>query len=268
MNFRGTHHSHNHFRIRFPYSEAIGFVADLRDETQVDLVFYVTAHEMAHQWWAHQVVGAYMQGMTFIVETLAQYSALMVMKQEYGEDRMRRFLRNELDGYLTSRGGELIEELSLVENENQQYIHYQKGSLVMYALADLIGEDKVNLALRNFIAKYADGTGPFPTGADVVAEFLNVADPQYHATIDDWFNRITLYDFAVGDYSVTEVEEGWEVSFDTTARKLYADGEGRETQAPIAAWVDIGVFPDTEEELEEHVLPKPLYFRASLCRSG
>jgi ABC-2 type transport system permease protein len=40
-----------------------------------------------HQWWAHQVVGANMQGMTLLSETLAQYSALMVMEKMYGRTR-------------------------------------------------------------------------------------------------------------------------------------------------------------------------------------
>src|SRR3546814_3449556 len=59
-----------------PYSESIGFIADLRDEDDIDYVFYVTAHEVAHQWWAHQVVGANVQGATMLSESLAQYSAL------------------------------------------------------------------------------------------------------------------------------------------------------------------------------------------------
>jgi len=32
-----------------PYSEAIGFVADLRDPENIDHVFYIVAHEMGHQ---------------------------------------------------------------------------------------------------------------------------------------------------------------------------------------------------------------------------
>ena len=49
----------------------------------------VTAHEMAHQWWDQQVIGANMEGATLLSETLAQYSALMVMEREYGRDAMR-----------------------------------------------------------------------------------------------------------------------------------------------------------------------------------
>ena len=81
-----------------------------------------------------------------LVETLAQYSALMVMKKKYGEAKMQRFLRYELDRYLLGRSTEQKKELPLARVENQDYIHYRKGSLVMYALDDYIGEDKVNRA--------------------------------------------------------------------------------------------------------------------------
>jgi ABC-2 type transport system permease protein len=85
-----------------PYSESIGFVADTDDPDKIDFTTYVVAHEMAHQYWAHQVIGADMQGGTLTSETLAQYSALMVMKHLYGPDKIRRFLKYELDGYLSA----------------------------------------------------------------------------------------------------------------------------------------------------------------------
>jgi hypothetical protein len=102
-----------------PYSESIGFVADLRDEDDIDYVFYVTAHEVAHQWWAHQVIGGNVQGSTVMSETLSQYSALMVMEREYGRAKMKDFLRHELDRYLQGRSTERKKELPLVLVENQ-----------------------------------------------------------------------------------------------------------------------------------------------------
>ena len=248
------------FPNTIPFSEAIGFVIDLRDEDAIDVAFYVTAHELAHQWWAHQVVGANMQGMTVIVETLAQYSALMVMEQEYGKDKMRRFLRYELDRYLSQRGSEQIAELPLMYSENQQYIHYQKGSLVMYALQDAIGVDKVNLALRNFIDKYAFTSKPFPTAEDLVVEFKQVAGSEHLAFIEDLFEKITLYDLSIGDAKVTQVDGGYEVSFTTQAKKFYAQGDGREVASDLDLYIDLAIFPDTEEDLDDYQLPNPLYF--------
>ncbi|HWZ44865.1 MAG TPA: M1 family aminopeptidase, partial [Candidatus Saccharimonadales bacterium] len=135
-----------------PYSESIGFIANINHPDDIDMVFYVVGHEMGHQWWAHQVVGANMEGATLLSETMAQYSALMVMEKEYGRDIMRKFLQYEMDSYLRNRGQERVRERPLLRVEaNQGYIHYRKGSVVLYYLKEMIGEEAVNRALRKVL---------------------------------------------------------------------------------------------------------------------
>ncbi len=233
-----------------PFSEGIGFVADLRDKTKIDYVYYVTAHELAHQWWAHQVLGADVQGSSMIVESLAQYSALMVMEARYGKETMKRFLEFELDRYLRDRGGESIEELPLVLVENQPYIHYRKGSVVLYALQDYIGADAVNRALARFIKDHAFKGPPYPTSKQLVAEIRRVSPPEYQNLITDLFEKIVLYDLKVADAKVKQLGNGeFEVNIDVEARKIEASGTGEEHQVPISTWVDIGIFGDDEGEL-------------------
>lgn len=165
------------FANTIPYSESIGFIADLRDKNDIDYVFYVTAHEVAHQWWAHQVIGANVQGATMLSESLAQYSALMVMEREYGRAHMRRFLKYELDRYLEGRGGETIEELPLYRVEDQQYIHYRKGSLAFYRLREEIGEQALNRALQRFLAAKAFEQPPYTTSAELLQTIRAEARP-------------------------------------------------------------------------------------------
>src|SRR5690606_16748439 len=128
----------------------------------------VTAHEVGHQWWAHQIIGADMQGGTMLSETLAQYSALMVMKHQYGPDKIRRFLQFELDNYLRSRGQQGLEELPLYRVENQGYIHYRKRSLVMYLLQERMGEDAVNRALRRLVERFRFRGAPYARSTDLI----------------------------------------------------------------------------------------------------
>lgn len=239
------------FPNTIPFSESIGFTADLRDKTRVDTVYYVTAHELAHQWWAHQVLGANVQGGTMIVETLAQYSALMVMEEKYGADHMKRFLSFELDSYLQGRGGEVIEELPLYRVENQPYIHYRKGSVAFYALKDLVGADAINDALATFLDQYAFQGPPFPTTRELLGLIRERADPKYADTITDLFEKIVLFDVKVEEVAVNELEDGgYKVTFDVTANKFEADGEGLETAVPISDWIDIGVLGDKVGEAE------------------
>jgi aminopeptidase N len=231
------------FAGTMPYSEGIGFIADLSDPDKIDYVTYVTAHELAHQWWAHQAVGADMQGATMLVETLAQYSALLVMEKMYGRDQIRRFLKFELDRYLKSRGGEVIEELPLARVENQQYIHYRKGSLVMYRLKEELGEARVNAALRRYVDRYRFKGAPYPRSLDLIAEFRRGASPAENALITDLFERIALYDIKTKSAVTRKRTDGrWETLLTVEAHKLYADGRGKESEAPMAERADFGAF--------------------------
>ncbi len=241
-----------------PYSEGIGFIADIRDPASIDIITYVTAHEVAHQWWAHQVLPANVQGSTMIVEAFAQYSAIMVMEKLLGPDIMRRFLKYELDSYLRARGGEQLEELPLNRVENQGYIHYRKGSVAMYALKDYVGEEVVNRSLKRLIEGWAYRSTPYPTTIDYLRILREEAGPEHDELITDLFERIVLWDLKVTDAEVTEREDGrFDVAITVEAGKVEADGEGQETELPLDMSIDIGLFtvhPDDVNEGDDHVI--------------
>ena len=231
------------FANTIPYSENIGFLTRLADPEKIDVVTYVTAHEIAHQWWGHQLVPSEQQGGTMLVESFAQYSALLVMEKTYGKEQMRRFLKYELDRYLRRRGGEVVEELPLARVENQQYIHYQKGSLAMYWAKEVIGEDKLNRALARLLQQFAFKAAPYPNTTDFLKLLREEAGPQHDALITDLFERITLWDAKALNAKSTQRPDGkWETRFEVDAKKLYADGKGKETEAPLAEVFDVGAF--------------------------
>jgi aminopeptidase N len=232
------------FAGTMPYSESLGFIADNSDPDEIDYVTYVTAHEVAHQYWAHQLISADQQGGTVLVETMAQYSALMVMKKLYGEDKIRRFLKYELDNYLRSRGGEVIEELPLLRVENQGYIHYRKGSLVMYLLQDRLGEDRMNAMLAGLLDRYRFKGAPYAASTDLLAGLNGLArNDAERQLVSDLFERITLYDLKVTGATTKPVGGGrFETVVTVEGKKFYADGRGKETEAPLSDTIDIGLF--------------------------
>jgi ABC-type transport system involved in multi-copper enzyme maturation permease subunit len=245
------------FANTIPFSESIGFIANLTDPESIDYVFYVTAHEMAHQWWGHQVVGADVQGQTMLMESMSQYSALMVMEKEYGREHMRRFLKYELDRYLRGRGGELIEELPLMRVEDQQYIHYAKGSLVLYRLRDEIGEGNLNRALANYIRDKAYQQPPYTTTLELVDYIRAQTTADKYALIDELLAKIIFYDNRVVSASVTPRNGKYEVTIEYEAAKRESDGMGRETKVALDDWIEVGVFA-REAGKGEHT-EKPLY---------
>lgn len=233
-----------------PYSEGIGFIVDLRNVTKddIDLVFYVVAHEMGHQYWAHQLCGADMQGSEMMSEGFAQYSALMVMEKEYGRDKMKKFLEYEMDDYLRGRSTEFEAERPLMKTEGQGYIHYQKASVVMYYLKEMIGEDKVNFALKSLIDSFAYQAPPYPTSYAAVRAFTAVTPDTLQYLIKDLFENITLFSNRV--LTVTSKKSGndYLVTITTKSEKFYADSLGKETSVPVSDYMDLMVFAKPEND--------------------
>ncbi len=228
-----------------PFSESIGFITRIKagDKESIDLPFFVTAHEVAHQWWAHQVITANTEGATLPVESLAEYTALMVMKRHVPPESMKTFMRRELDRYLLGRALERNEEKPLLRATfNQGYIHYSKGAMVMYALQDYIGEDRVNKGLADYVKEFEFKGPPYPTALDLENHLKKVTPPEFQYLYDDLFDNITLYENRAKSATYTRLADGkYQVDLSVELKKSHADGKGEEHQVPAHDWVDIGV---------------------------
>jgi ABC-2 type transport system permease protein len=251
------------FANTIPFSEAIGFIAkvDEEDPNAVDYPFSVISHEMAHQWWAHQVIGANVKGATLMSESLSEYSSLKVLEQKYGKAQMRRFLKDALDGYLQGRTFERKNENPLMYNENQQYIHYQKGSLVLYAMSDYLGEKNFNDILKVYVKEVAFQEAPYTNSIEFVNHIHRGTPEKYQYLIEDMFENITLYDnkvekvtskklangkhqvditFSVSKYRSTA--DGKKVYKDKNGRTLIKKGKTDIESYPLNDFIEVGVF--------------------------
>ncbi len=255
-----------------PYSEGIGFIGRMLRSDDVDLTYFVTAHELGHQWWGHQLVGAQVQGSNMMSETLAQYSAYMVMQEKYGKDYMHKVLRYFLDRYLRGRSGEVRHEPPLALVQREPYVWYEKGGQIMYTLADYIGEDKIDTALHNFLMQYRYANAnnqvdaanssrnaadqPYPDTRMLVDALYAQTPEEFRYLVDDGFNRIVLYDNKAISAVAQKTPEGkYKVTLTVQARKVQADGNGVESSMPLADYIDIGVFDGKKDE------EKPLYMK-------
>ena len=271
------------FANTMPFSEGIGFIADVDDEDDagVDYPFSVTAHEVAHQWWAHQVIGADVLGSTLLSESMAEYVSLKVIENEQGRNKMRTFLKEALDGYLLQRTSERKREKPLMFNDGQGYIHYQKGSMVLYALSDYIGEEKMNGAIQKFISEVKFQEPPYATSIQFVNHLKEVTPDSLQYVIRDMFETITLYNNRITDSKVTELDNGkYQVDIEFEVAKYRNDEKGKrfygdkvgdtisykndKMKTPILSikledYIDVGIF--TEEEVDGAKEEVELYFK-------
>lgn len=249
------------FPNTIPFSESIGFIQkiDDKDPLSIDVPFYVTAHEVAHQWWAHQVIGANVQGSVLMSETMSQYSALMVMEKEYGKDAMKKFLKYEMNTYLQGRTFENKKEMPLMLVENQQYIHYNKGSVIMYALKDYIGEDNLNAALRAYVEKVKFQEPPYTTAFEFLSYLYKATPDSLQYLVKDMFENITLYENYIKKLSYKPLKNNtYEVSLTVASAKFYNDEKGNPKKTNVNDYIDIGIF--SSETKNGKTIEKPLVF--------
>ncbi|MDD7913112.1 ABC transporter permease/M1 family aminopeptidase [Polaribacter ponticola] len=258
------------FPNTIPFSEGVGFIADVDDKNDdgVDYPFAITVHEVAHQWWAHQVIGADVLGATMLSESMSEYVALKVLEHEHGKAKMRTFLKKALDDYLLQRTLERKRENALMYNDGQGYIRYQKGSLVFYALSDYIGEENLNRALKKYVEKVQFQEPPYTTSIEMVDYIREVTPDSLQYVIKDMFETITLYRNRVLEAKTTALENGkYQVDIEFEVSKYRNDEKGKRyygekvgdtlsyktekmkkpiLSVPLEDYIDIGVFAEEE----------------------
>ncbi|QNK77717.1 hypothetical protein H7F37_01095 [Winogradskyella sp. PAMC22761] len=271
------------FPNTIPFSGDAGFIADVEDNEDGDLnyTYAITVHEVAHQWWAHQVIGADVLGATMLSESLSEYVALKVLEKELGKAQMRKFLKKSLDSYLFQRTFERKRENPLMYNDGQGYIRYEKGSLVFYALSDYLGEEVLNSALKTYVEKVKFQEPPYTTSIDMVNHIKAVTPDSLQYVIKDMFETITVYDNSIKNVTSTELDNGkYKVDIEFDVSKYRNDEKGKQLfseagrdsisylpegktkpilSLPLQDYIDVGVF--TEHEVDGEMKEKQLYLK-------
>ena len=155
-------------------------------------------------------------------------------------------MRRELTNYLSGRRAERQKELPLLLCEDQPYIHYNKGGMVFYALQDYIGEDRLNRALKAFLADHHESRPPYATSADLLGYLRRATPDSLQYVLHDMFETITLYKNELKEATYSRRPDGrYDVALTIKAEKVRADSLGNEPPTPLADYVEVGVFgPD------------------------
>ncbi len=208
---------------------------------------------MAHQWWGDQVIAAKVQGDGMVIESLAEYSALMVVEKRFGREKTRHILRYDLDAYLAGRGKELIAEQPLLRASDQIYIVYRKASLIFYRLRDEIGEVALNRAIRRFLEAKRYQSAPYSTSQDLLDFIRAETPPDKQALLTDMFEKIVFYDNRINQATAVQRADGlWDVKMQVHLAKSEADGKGKETAREYNEAVEIAIFARAEGDAEKN----------------
>ena len=163
-------------------------------------------------------------------------------------------------------------------NDGQGYIHYQKGSLIFYALSDYIGEKTLNNALSKYVKKVAFQEPPYTTTIDLLDHVKEVTPDSLNYLIKDMFETITLYQNRVVSTESKKLDNGkYQVDIEFKVSKYRNNEKGRifygdeerdsifyknekmkkpEYSVYLSDYVDVGIFGKKDDDETELYLKK------------
>ena len=106
--------------------------------TASNLLEFVMAHEIAHQWWGYRVVPTRSPGRLFLLESLPQFAAYQFLIRR-GILSEKDALENERRRYGAARARLRSREASLAESETGDELVYNKGPFALLSLDRLAG---------------------------------------------------------------------------------------------------------------------------------
>lgn len=192
------------FSTNIVFSETMGFMS--MPTQDYDSPFEITAHEVAHQWWGGILVPGDAPGGNILSEGMAEWSALRLVEKLRGEWSRMMYLRRMEIEYGEDRQPD--DERPLVEVDGSragdQTVTYNKGGWVFWMLMNLIGEDRMDAAMHEFIGKFKDNPD-HPLLQDFI-EVVRTHAPDsalYDRFVQQWFFEVVVPEFRVGTPIVT-----------------------------------------------------------------
>ncbi|MBS7252340.1 ABC transporter permease/M1 family aminopeptidase [Flavobacterium branchiicola] len=232
--------------------ENFGFYSTLSKDKE-DVINQLTAHELSHEWWGNaQISPEQKEGSWILTETLAQYTELMLYEKEHGLEKALETLKIHLDLYLSSRSYDPETPLHKTNYETP-CLPYDKGMLVMHQLRILIGEEKVNLALQNFLSHYKYPNA-IPDSEDLLKEIYLVTDSKLYPKLDEMFKKIITYSSKISEVESLKKNGFYEISFKAESKKYLENATGVRKQIANDVTIDIGIY-DENGKLFRYTFP-------------
>ena len=118
------------------------------------IYFSNLAHECAHLWWANAPVNSWED---WLNESFAEYSALMAVRELFGKESFQNIIAKQIK---RSEGMPPIKGIKR-DDEKAFTVLYDKGSLVLYGLEQMVGKETFLKLLKQTSMKRVSSTEQF-----------------------------------------------------------------------------------------------------------
>jgi ABC-2 type transport system permease protein len=236
-------------------AERINYLTNYSNPNLVNQSYAITAHEVAHQWWANMLAPADVMGYAMLTESLAKYTEAILLEKKYGKMYLRDYLRDDNNLYY-AYGNPNEKEFPLAQTYGQNNVHYQKGGLVMYAVKEILGEQVMSNILKDLITKHRNPNQKAIT-KDLIDDLIKAAPENQKSFINESFNQVVDYKMELKVLKYKKLANGKfsvDVQINIGKNKL-----GLNQLLPPDMDVDLAFFNEAQLDLDRN--SKPIYLQ-------
>ncbi|WP_394834005.1 hypothetical protein LVJ94_46625 [Pendulispora rubella] len=242
------------FSTNISFSESIGFLAEPGGRDP--LPFWITAHEVAHQWWPGLVMFGDGPGANVLAEGLSHFSAMLLLEAVKGKEARIAFADRIERHYARTRRADseqpLVRSDTVEGRQGLAAVWYARGGWAFWMLMNTTGREEFLRGLHAFVAKYR-GHADHPALHDLFETMRPFAKDAgaFDAFVAEWFEAVTLPRFRVASVQCKGAGARWRVH-----GTLENVGTGRVlvdvavTSAQGSARVQVHATPDAPAEFE------------------
>lgn len=202
-------------------------------KNQFDLQHKRVIHEVAHQWFGHQLAPRNIPGASFFVEGLAKYAEALVMEKTIGKSAIWQVTDNSNRTYFYGRAFANEAEPPLSKMRGQGYLSYGKSVQSLLAIEELIGSEKLNSTIRKLVNESSKNSLPSIGFQDFLDDLKATCNLSENKLIQDWFEKVIHYDIKIETVKINPLPDGdFEIKLTYEAKKLetLTDGSIREIE--------------------------------------
>ncbi|MEM9137195.1 MAG: peptidase, partial [Cyanobacteria bacterium P01_F01_bin.42] len=193
------------------------------------------AYLVAQSWWENQIIPADVAGGITIRESLSEYSSNLFQRSRLDPEDYRQVKQRRIRTFFRALGKIDHKEPSLVDTYNEIPIARRKGGMVLELIEDAIGKEALVKGIRSFLEEFKFQGPPYATVLDLeraIASQSRSLDQRQQIT--ELFHQVVTFQVGIIDAVYEPIEQDqYRVELLINSQKLYSEGLGKQTSAPL-----------------------------------
>ena len=205
---------------------------------------------MGYAWWEDQIMVADVAGGLTIREALSAYGSSLYQRSRRTPKEQEMAKKQLMRDLFRTLGKIDFKEPALADIYNEIPIARHKGGMILEQIEDIIGQEALLAAIREFLQQYRYQDRPYATVLDLRDAILAKANVEQRSIISELFTEVVTYQVGLVDAVSEKLPDGkYKVTLEVEGQKFYTSELGQQEATDLDLPVTISLIGENGESI-------------------